>query len=1354
MSGGLTTGAPFDYGTLTPEEELARQQATARVLSAVPAGIASSFYGDPANSDAKSYLPGALTGLYGIASLLGRGVQNAAHFLAPTTMKEPWETYKSLELPGGEEARDMAMRGHEKAMKDIAATPQSEGERVAQEAVATMSSVLPGLGMTTKGPAALQVAQQLLLPASNLGTKTALGLAGGLGALTGGVEAYTGPPPENGAEAQPPAPPAAVVPTGDVAWLPPDPTTIQAGPELSLRAALESSEWSWGDVILSTAAGIGIVAGGKRAIGMLRNYSMDRAIVQATAYNDDMARRVASPGLLTTPRVNVPGPPGVMASDKAVGYTLDRNAPLQRVMDTLARKAPEHVDLPPVPAPFASSHEMAKYHADVAWVNTQNTRLAEEAVANTNVFSMLSNEAAVNSRMQAFANTSVDPMNGKKYFPSIREHWDNIAHTLDDPQKAAYTRARNIADELDNRRNAGGTPHNFAALSNADLVGELANIRRNPALSRVLDERNLIARGMADWLQARGMLEAHEARALKVAHPNFMPNTNFRGIIDNPLSSRNLTPFGGIDEIPVHAHELDKQHFDALFRAVERNTHQTMIIRSVLNYQRQSNDVIPLIKEVKYTNALNRVVGEPDTDTAAIVVRIQGRLRAFEILDKDLFTWMDPARQPLANDVANEMRAWAQSGMTGVLSLTTGSLASVRIAAYNGVLSSIVRPPGIATGYLDRGAQRLTQRMFGTPTGIRGDFTGLTVAQPLAIAADIATHVADGFVTLLQPNNLWWANKFARKTFGDQAIDALLYNLKAAVARSTLTERRQLGITGSAGSGSAEQPGLQMGSLATSKPSPLNNLVPELFRAYDPSIPFTNIPIPIGRYIPAAIRVKEFVREIMQLISESHASAAYRLNRKQGTIASGRDWKLAREVRALTGDVGHQGSNVLAQYANQTIPYWAPTVQGARKFVNSASAHPFATAAGITNGLVLPALGAYFLARSNGDEAVEHLMKQTSSDRFASSMPLVMSPNFLTDRVDIPVDPTVRPFYVMALSIIHDTFGALHNSGEEGKKVFYDTMMNVWNKHITTETMGKIQKSIAGTIEPSLPPLAAAFAGGIDKALPQGWSAEVFNGSNPFMSTDKQRTIPGALTNIDPLTGANMSSSALKALTGLMAGFGFRMQGMYIDGSYAQNTAKSGPPGDRIAAFLGGVSGKWAQNARDNLGMFNGMLWKQETALAPRQPFVEAVEDKMTVLRDTAGVTNALRLDGQFTRSGVGQQDIPDMAQLQAKLPKDPFMLELYTTLGRVYNQANKMNQAAIDVRKQMDASKTTGAPANLQRTQQNIYVKAYETHMKHLATFLLNTEAAMSQRAGQYIRFQDINWNKGREQFTPLHAD
>lgn len=1287
----------------------------AQFIKNLAPGLLSNVLPSPKQTGAAGYIPGSVAGIYAMGDLVSRGAQNL--IMLPTKYFSPdtWANFKSTPLPGADTAHKIIDESMERS-RDLLGVAPPDPTSLTERAGAMAGIAAGGMGLpVSTGSKVVNNLAAIVNPVSAVGPigKAVLPLAGaGLGM---GAEVVTDAAMADSLKALQPQPrPVAPVPLADFVG-PPAPPSQPAQPqqvmeqkpvplqEFTQQQPISLQEFTkdntglpdqkmtsmtgttYGDVAVGALAVASILAGTSQAIKLLRNYK--------TAYIEDVTRSVAAeqdavargaPGAANH-AVGQPTLPGVMPTDRAVAATVDNSVPLQQVVKATA---PD------------------KMTGDVLSARVGN----------------LANQGGYTARLQAFVDTGFDP-NASKRYPAWGDHWRNVER-MPDNVRNNYSEAAALRDELDNRKLTGGTPHNFPEIDNTALRLRISQLMADPDVAGLIHQRKAITDNVTDWLVDRGMLTRAEASRLRATHPSFMPSANERGLIDNPLSSRDLTPYGGESTQTLKVWEADKQHVDAIFRAVERNEMQNIIVNSLLDFQRRNPNAAKWVSHSPSTGIPGQA-GNTAQDVLHLSTRQNGVLNNYRIHSKELYDYVDGIGQRLYLPVLSETRQLMQSFTTGPLGWLLGNFRAAAIASYNGAMSGVTRPAGTSFGYIDKALNAATKGKL----GYRGDPTGLLIGQPFAIASDTMSMLAKGLGQALAAGATNPINTNLRKLIGDAATDFVASNMRKRWEASQLHERRSHGVSGSAGFGSTEPPtSAKLGVGPASGADKLNNMYPDLFRRYSR--------LPLGNSLPMFVRVGQIAHQVNQAITESHAAHYWALNRGKMPKA-----QLVRETRRLSGDIGEIGSSKVVQAANQSIPYFTPSVQGGRRILSEMQKHPFATTAGIVNTLIIPILASIFTAMIHGDTTMDDLTNGLNAERGSAVIPIYTGPDPTTDKINIPLEHSLRGPYALLSSTFHDMFRIMHDSGMEGKQAVLHAMSSIFDKFISTTDADKMITGASAMFSTSPPPLVDGLMNTANVSLPVDWLSRTIQGEKAWVNSEIKRSIPGVVDSVDPITGASYNNAIFGVISALTGAASTTFKTLWHSG--ANTYAKTGDIGDAVYSAVEA----YKQNLGDSSGA--GMLWGHRSALPMRSGPIEQTERKLQALSEASGASNAVALGGQVTRRR-GELVSPGMA-MQSKIPSDPVMAALYQTVGKYGAVATKLAAPATDAKKQMDTLRSSGLPPQEQRARLNEQTRIYADRMSRVGDYLNSIEGILSERLGKQIVLEEIDWKRGLDQFRDL---
>jgi hypothetical protein len=1225
---------------------------------------------DPTQEGAAGYVPGIAAKAYEGVTAIKDLVQMVPRLDVLGALPER----QSITLPGEDTARAITHNVGESAIRDYAPTAESPSQAAGQRVVTeTLMGGPPVPGLVGKLPTAAREAVMWLAPSMAFPKLT-------LAANTG-IELLK---PDSGSDATqstatPVTTPTLPAPIPEPTPLPIAPRNMDYDSSTGLIIDRDTGdvipdpgiEWTNAGMLAAGIAGLVLAAGSRRAGTFLREAQLAKFGDISTEFNTAL-------GGMTAPKVAAPVP-GVIASDRAATALTDRSIPLQRYAEAVA------------PNPAASTELKNKV-------------------------ALLDNDSVFAGKLQSFANTGVDRQTGFKMVPWQR-HWERVS-ALDDAAKEQYTLARNAADELENRLRNNGVPHNFPTQSTADLQLAVANARSSAPLAAMLDERRLMSDQMADFMRARGMITPQEATRLKSQHRDFLPSSNAKGIIDNPLTSRDLTPEAGLQSIKIPAWELDKQHVEAVYRAAEHNDLVNAIVKPGLARQAANPREAKIFEDVA-----------TKTDEFTLAYRDAGQLKYVRVNSPEMHAWIEggPTQVAAFGGMMNYLRHMLQSTTLGPLAgAVTGNITAPYLAGYNGVIASIIRPKGSAFGLIDKGLQKAGFK-FGWP----GDLTGAAVGMPYAVVADAASMGIKALGEALEPG-AGMISAALRRRYGDAAINAVQTNLERRYAATVLGERRAVGNIGSAGQGSTELPMIQPGA-ENWKSSVLNNTVPDLFRNPNSLL---NIPIGIGRLMPSVVKTTEFLNHMHRLVTESHASHFYRMNK--GVLPPN---TLNRETRRLTGDIGEHGSSTLARGVANYIPWGNAAVQGVRATANAASNSPVQMAAGMTTALGSLALGSVWLALARGPEYVKHLREELDSERVGSQV--TFHTGTTPDEYShIKLPQEMRGPYAAAVSMMFDLLG--DPTDPEIKRMSLAGMTDFFQKHVSRESQKAVVEGLASPLTLGLPPLANAGLAAVGQKLQNNWLARSINGEPVITPTTGKSNLPGVDKEIDPLFESEYGKM-FRDVTGAIFG-GLATQGwasnasLYGSGKFAYDWTK-----DKWFA-LGSVGEQWIDNFQSKQPLGN-MVWQNSMPLSISTPVTDRVNAKTQALGKLSGVKSDVMNEG-FTRSrGVPVPIAPSQA---GEIPQDPTMFGLYVVLSKLAPKITAQTNPANDVRKQIDAARIGGYDPKTRTQIINTLNRDYQQKMRLVDEQLSAFEGYLSQMVGgRVVEIDKIDWKKGPEQFT-----
>lgn len=798
------------------------------------------------------------------------------------------------------------------------------------------------------------------------------------------------------------------------------------------------------------------------------------------------------------------------------------------------------------------------------------------------VIDTMASEIAARQRFDTFMRNGQFPGSQVSMTP-LQQHIDYVTRLSPEDQEW-YKVARAAATEMDNRmRNfqsamaSGTTPPaqagqvspyavNFRDIGDAafpggsltvngrtfDKLDDVVQIARSrpEVANALLDAKAMQTRGL-DYLVDQGMISAKNKHEFLMRNPNHLVSLDPDGTID-PLTTRRIDPGSGVDKFqdPI---ALDEEYFMKIVRLTEMNKLNKTVIESA------NKGGLQLFKQI-----------ETPIPGKTVSYRDGGVLKHYEVMNDDIYRALTTVPKA-AIPVLNNMRQWMQSASTGTLATMTGQPFAPISMMYNGMVSSIVRPSGTATGLIDKGLQSV-----GFKPGLPGDPTW-AVGAGYAIAADSAALISRGLSKSLNDSIL--QNGFIARTLGPHNVQKVADAAAKAWERSTLADLSSTGAT------------------ANPHVTTLTNSMEEWERAT--SLLRTTNPDYASK-VPFLDKAHYTLKAVTELIGNAAHSNYYRLNK--GVVS---DDVLTANTRNLTGDVSKRGGSDLMNTANSVIPYLNVSVQGTSRIIEAAVSQPLSTMVGVGVGVVLPTYLILNNALQQGDEYVKHLLVNRSSYEQAGKMPIYINGLPPEAAPTVPVTPEMRMPYVIALNLFSNMLGI--DDGAVGAPEFGSTRQAI-NEMADNRDKDRLHEAFKSGIVPQVPGYIAA-----QEALsrPGRTALPGFERNNSMLTDDANGFV---IQNILQSVAGSVGQAA-------------------VNFWQAQVAAQNGGAGVGMQLQRGREA--IAQTAEDRQPYLRGLLWDSESKLSRDTADNRMLRQKFESLRNLIETARDLPAHGMTGPKGV-----------------------------------------------------------------------------------------------------------------------
>lgn len=1248
-------------------------------------GLVSSLLSSPKSEGVETFIPNAATGLY---STLDTGQKLIGKALG----------LPEVSLPGADRATELFEARNDPGSissyipKSPARNPTETVLNDAVNAAGSMGVPIPGVSGL---PTAARVAIDALLPGAMY--KSAPPIAA---AITGTVDAATMPEanaapidtvaqPSTGNEL--PTPPAFVppqMPTETALDLPVPfnpPQTPLADPATGV---------TWGDVAMYGAGALAIFGGGRK---LIRKIAEDANVTREAIYSEKSVpwnqQHANKPAFSGVPEdaAPLPGKAGEVPG-RVKGAVADKNTVLDQYTDATAPSK-------------TVAQELRAQHG------------------------LTDNDHAFHARFTDTMETGIDPVTGIR-FPSPAKVFRSIAR-LDDTQRTLLDNARHAADELDNRarllRMGGQLPQtnlqpgqavHYREFSDAELARMVSAGRADPNVSRVLDDINLQHRNLIRVAENRGMLDSVAAQNILRDHPNYLSDRNLGGTIEHPFSARSLEQQSGERAAYTKSWELDKQHFEKFYRAIEQNEYNANVVQN--SYRFQQNQ-----QHAKIFEPSKNAKGEWVKTDDSVAVRINGELQYHKVNNPLILKAMQQS-PPLSGAVWGSISAFRnllQNTVTGPLAAVGGRIFAPINAVRNAIEVPILRPQGTAGGYLDKAVQSIS----GGKASLPGDPTAI-MTMPREIVSGLGGMGARHISNVFEPAATNSLNVKLRAMIGDNAVNAMHQRMQLAWQNSIRAEMRQSGATNVGGLSSTAVPSNYSGADERAY-SAINNLVPELFR----------VDGKLGNAMPFFVRLNEFVKEVQNIVGDAAHTQFYRLNKSNPKLTQR---QLAYETRQLTGDPGTHGASEGVGRYMQAAPFANVAIQNMSRLGRAFNESPITTALGISTAVGIPAMYEIFSALLHGPQAIDYLDNMNSSDA-AGNIHIFIPGQDPKDAVKVSLPQSIRVFYPVARQMLSDVLSIqAHDKDEDTATWLWNGMRDFFGKHIQQSTVDQAVAGASSFVSPPMPvgvDQAAALMGkSTDITLNSAynnWDRPIDQWfTRPVSGTPK---VPGA-TSVDPLTGTEGG----KIMQQLIADtFGFLGSTAYSVFNTGKNATRDGAT---IGQAFGNMLEDYKQRAMDSMPFGNATLWNANEKLTSQTPLIARVQDSLEAMKPHGTFSGDIKGEGMTRQRGMQLNSFAP-----TRLVNDPKMQALQSMIGKDYNFIqSKYMPEILDLKKQQSNLSGSSMPPDELRILRNMYQRDISQRYQEVATIITDLNAHMSKLIGKPVTVDGIDWKRGFDQF------
>ena len=943
---------------------------------------------------------------------------------------------------------------------------------------------------------------------------------------------------------------------------------------------------------------------------------------------------------------------------------------------------------------------------------------AQEMRAQTGI---LNNDQAFHSRFSHFTETGIDPVSGVR-MPSPVKHFQRVASLTED-QRQIYNDARHAANELDNRLLTPTKNRvNYSGYDDATLQARISAGMNDPAVAAAINEANNIHRAVADLLQQRGMITAAENAKFQRMHPNYMSSYDLQGIIENPLASRNLAAETGPRTIGVNAWDIDKQHLEAIMRAVEKNDFARNIVNNILDFQNNNRRNAQILEQWK--RPINSTDARVPDDV--ITIRNNGVLQHYRVHNPALKFALEqsPMQMGVLGDNMNKLRQFVQFNVTGPGALIGGKFFPPINAIRNTIEGAAIRPRGFAGGYIDKALQRATNGKM----ALRGDPTAL-ITMPREWLSSISALVSKHIAKALDPLQANGYNPLLRNLLGNDVVNAIHTRMQAAWENSIAAEMRKYGAANSGGYSSVSVPTNYIGDNQRVF-STLNNQVPELFRANRT----------FGGLEPFGVRLNELMKEIWSLIGDAGHQQFYRLNKNNPAISRNR---LVFETRQLTGDPGTSGASKGIRTFTSTAPYANIALQEISRLSRAFSEAPFSTTIGLIGAITPLVMAELYTAMLHGPDALQHIDNMSSSDA-ATNLHFFVPGEDPQNAASISLPQGLRVFLPVIRQALFDGLGVINaHSDDPTATMLWNGFNDFFAKHVTTTTSDAARMGLSQFVSPPMPvalDVATILSGrNLDPTLDR--AVENFPNVQRMISNDLGQAgprLPGT-QQVDPLFESE-SGKVFQQLVSTLTG----IAGQSILQSVLTTKNAMRDTNDPLYA-LNNVLEDYSIKLNNQLAIGNGILWDANNKLTTQTPLIVRTNEALNAMKPLTTFRNDIVSAGMTRAKGLPVANYAD-----PKVTTDPNMQPLIGLVGKTASLINTKFMPSIeDTKKQMATLAYSSLPPKVVMDMRNQYTKQLYEQYAQVATIITDMNHTLSNMVGRPTDVTQIDFHKGIEQFS-----
>lgn len=852
--------------------------------------------------------------------------------------------------------------------------------------------------------------------------------------------------------------------------------------------------------------------------------------------------------------------------------------------------------------------------------------------------------------------------------------------------------------------------YHMSDVSTADLYKRWNN-PVDPAATAVADEYLATMRRIPQYLYEQRALTKKEMLDLQRQNPNYVATKLAEG--RSHLGELDPKAGGGLSNPGNPFEELPK-YFDEVVRFVEGNK----IRREFLGTMIRAADAGD-----KFAKSL---IGRKDMklhDSAHagdLNVRFRdfnGVARDVEVLDPVLRRALQNVGRPAALTLISGNHKFLsksgrlfESAAVGPLAAATGSFFAPISAMYSMGIGTAMRDKRYgAAGWLDKAVQELT----GGKIGVRGDILTLAPDAAFRAAQGVSAVIAQRASRVLKDSVI--SDGYLSKVLGPQTAQVVGDALARHFKRSWVSELQTRGQLGPA-------------SLLTVDPAKRFADAEKMLKGS-------------GTFSQAG----GLIGDILHAVSSAPAASLYAMNKNQAA------WKTNKLVREFSGDPSKSGAfsspvgKVVGNVAAAT-PWGNIFLQANMRLAKAFKDNPVATTTGIFNAVAVPAMLGTMNNASLGPEYSDYQYNVRTPDRQAGYI-YVGIPGLPPEQgLEIPVDPLMRPFKHISELLTGAYFGLLDGSlfkpENEGARQALESAVG---KRQLGFGEGSVPSSlIQQTIMPPVPPAIGAGA-----AL-MGVKMRSYADQNPIpQPRDRGFTEAGGRNPHRSFLGVQEYPQTEEVISALGADAGRAIYNLLMNGGQLVEEGKGQDLLKRSSQTI-------SQRVGDSAKYASGPLFETFQAISPSTEAAgQAVKSKIEAIKKLNQAYNDLTDKGAPIGNMVGstkrgyQQGL-GQGPVQAS---DPAMMQLAETLSRVYPQLSKeyegANKDLYNLRSK--AASDSSLSPQMKRAVMNGYSETIIENNRKLLQRIELIENNLSRQFGVRIKLDNINLNRGLDQFKPL---